>query len=155
MGYRNREADSRDRAPGDSTEQIEAERLLLDRLSIDLGVKFHKRPFPLPAGGWVEVDGVCDDPLILCEAWAHQGPPKSAQKHKVMADAFKLLYVAGLFGHNPRKILLFGDKAAADHFRGRSWMAQALQAQNVEVLTVDIPEEKRLALREAQKRQFR
>lgn len=155
MGHLNREPNSQDKAPGDSTEQIETERLMLDRLGVHLGVKFDKRRFDLPGGGWIEVDGVSGDPLILCEAWAHQGPPKSAQKHKVMSDAFKLLFVANLVGHNAQKILLFGDEAAADHFRGKSWMAQALQAHNIEVRTVDLPEETRLALWEAQKRQFR
>ncbi len=57
-----------------------------------LGVTVAKRRFELPAGGWLEIDGFSEAPRILCEAWAHIGRPKSAQKNKVMADAMKLIF---------------------------------------------------------------
>jgi hypothetical protein len=114
-----------------------------------------KRTFPLPDGGRIEVDGVNDDPPILCEAWAHQGPAKSAQKHKVMTDALKLLYAAKLMGGKPRLILLFGDEAAAAHLRGRSWMGQVLKGNGIEIQVVSLPEPIRARILKAQERQFR
>jgi hypothetical protein len=36
--------------------------------------------------GW-SLNGFCEEPLVTCEARAHQGPHKWAQKLKVMNDA--------------------------------------------------------------------
>jgi hypothetical protein len=107
---------------------------MVGKLSEDLGVRLEKRRFPLPEGGRLEVDGVSDSPPMLVEAWAHQGPPKSAQKHKVMTDAIKLLYAARFLTERPRLILLFADHAAAEHFRGRTWMGQLLKGAGATLL---------------------
>jgi hypothetical protein len=83
-------------APGSSQEQQEAEDLVIGLLGKSLGLALVKKRFELPAGGWLEIDGYCDSPRTLCEAWAHIGKPKSAQKNKVMADAMKLLFASSL-----------------------------------------------------------
>jgi hypothetical protein len=57
-------------APGDSQEQQEAEDLMIGLLGKSLGLALVKKRFELPAGGWLEIDGYCDSPRILCEAWA-------------------------------------------------------------------------------------
>jgi len=144
-----------DRAPGDSAEQKEAEKLLVDWLSERLGVKLETARLPLPSGGWLEIDGACESPPILCEAWAHQGPPKSGQKQKVVTDAFKLIYAGQLVSGRPRLILLFGDVEAASHFKGTSWMAQAIRASGIEVRVAELPDPVRAMIRKAQARQFR
>ncbi len=144
-----------DRAAGDSAEQKQAEKLLVDWLSARLGVKLVPKRLPLPTRGWLEIDGACDSPPILCEAWAHQGPAKSAQKDKVMTDAFKLLYAAQLVPERARMILLFACVKAASHFKGNSWMAQALKARGIEVQVAELPEPARAMIRAAQKRQYR
>jgi len=142
-------------APGDSLEQQEAEDLTIGLLGENLGVTLSKKRFELPAGGWLEIDGYCESPRILCEAWAHQGKPKPAQKNKVMADALKLLYVSSLESGPARRILAFADKNAASHFQGRSWMAQALRAHGIEIHVVTLPGETRERIRTAQERQYR
>ncbi|MGE0227634.1 MAG: hypothetical protein AB7I38_13455 [Dehalococcoidia bacterium] len=81
------------RHPGDSAAQKSAEAVALRLLSERLGVELAKRRFRTPEGRWLEVDAVSESPPLLCEIWAHQGAPKSAQKAKVMTDAMKLLYV--------------------------------------------------------------
>jgi hypothetical protein len=144
-----------ERSAGDSSEQREAEEILVAQLGRHLRVSLAKRRFPLTGGGWLELDGACDFPPVLCEAWAHLGKPKSAQKNKVMADAMKLLHVARLCRGEPRLILVLGDEEAAGHFKGKSWMAQALQASGTEVQVVNLPEETKRAIRAAQKRQLR
>lgn len=116
--------------PSHSKEQQEAERLLVSLLGEQLGVSLEKKRFIFGDRGWLEIDGVCNDPPIFCEAWAHQGPPKSAQRFKVMSDAFKLLFASQLNGKRARLILAFGDEAAAKHFLGESWMAEALRAHS-------------------------
>ena len=141
--------------PGDSSEQQEAERWLLDCLSRNLRVTLTKRRFALDGGSWIELDGFCESPLVLCEAWAHIGPPKSAQKNKVMADAFKLLFVNALVKGDGKRILLFGDSEAATHFQGKSWMAQCLDRHNIVVEVIELPPRFKTKVLRAQERQYR
>ncbi len=120
-----------------------------------LRVGLAKKRFELPAGGWLEIDGFSEAPRILCEAWAHIGKPKPAQKNKVMADAMKLIFASSL-GPAPEKlILVFADEDAASYFRGDSWMAQALKARGIETHVVKLPHDVRERILKAQTRQYR
>ena len=143
------------RSAGDSLEQRQAEEVLVARLAERLGLQLRKRRLGLPEGGSLEINGVCDIPAILCEAWAHQGKPKSAQKNKVMADELKMLYAKQFAPGRVRMILLFGGQEAASHFLAKSWMAQALRSHYIEIHVVRLPENIRKSIRKAQKRQFR
>lgn len=143
------------RPPGDSQEQREAEAVMVARLAERLSMPLAPRRIPLPDGGRVEVDAVTEDGSLLCEAWAHQGPPKPAQRNKVLADALKLVFVARVLATSPRLILLFSDQAAAAPFIGRGWPAQALRSLGVEVAVVELPAQLASEIRAAQARQFR
>lgn len=143
------------RPPGNSSEQQEAERWLLDALSEKLGVALTKERFPLGDGSWFELDGFSESPLILCEAWAHVGTVKGGQKQKVMTDAFKLLFANAECGGHGQLILLFADRAAAAHFQGTSWMARCLREYGIQVEVIDLSPEVRARVTKAQKRQYR
>ncbi|NJN93151.1 MAG: hypothetical protein HC875_03195 [Anaerolineales bacterium] len=141
---------------GDSSEQREAEAWLINALAEELGINLIKRKWPLENGSWIELDGFCETPLILCEVWAHFGPPKSAQKHKVMMDAFKLLFANDtLFSSQGKCILLFADKDATLHFQGTSWMAQCLKKYNITIKVKELPSELKEKVLMAQERQGR
>ena len=140
---------------GDSSEQREAEIWLLRELSNELGITLTKKKLGVDRGSWIEMDGFCESPLILCEAWAHIGSPKPAQKNKVMTDAFKLLFASTLIKSNGKRILLFADRDAAAHFQGKSWMAQCLKEYNIEVRIIELPEELKAKVMKAQERQYR
>ncbi|WP_432507405.1 hypothetical protein [Kineococcus arenarius] len=140
---------------GDSAVQRHIEALMFDALAARLFVRLAPERITLSDGSWVEVDGVSQEPPVLVEAWAHQGPPKGAQRNKVLADAFKLAHVAKALGGRHRKILCFSDDAAAAPFTGRSWYAGALHAAGVECHVVALDEEWRQRALEAQRRQFR
>jgi hypothetical protein len=142
--------------PGHSQEQRWAERVMLELVGERFGVALTPRVISLPDGVRVEIDGVSDDFSILVEAWAHQGPPKSAQKHKVLSDTLKLLYVASTLETLPRLALCLSDPLAAYHFTAaKSWAAMALRNFDVEVVVVEVPADVRDAVIAAQKRQFR
>jgi hypothetical protein len=127
-------------------------RLLADRL----GVTLSPRRIPLDDGVRVEIDGADPDLSILAEVWAHHGPPKAAQKAKILADALKLLHVAATLPVAPRLILCLCDHEAARHFTtARSWAAGALRGFAIEVMVVDLPAEDTAAVLAAQRRQFR
>lgn len=124
-------------------------------LADELGIPLAPRRIDLDDGRRVEIDAAAADLSVLCEAWAHQGTPKSAQRNKVLTDAFKLAFTAKATGGTPRLILLLSDEAAAAPFRGRSWYAGALAEFCVEVFVVELSADVRARIRDAQTRQFR
>lgn len=145
-----------DLAPGDSLVQRMAEEVIRKALSATLGVALEPRRLAVADGVLVDVDGMCEssDPPLLVEIWAHQGPPKPAQKAKVMTDALKLVWIERcLFPAGARKILALASEAAAEHFRTRSWMATALHDLHVEVIVVPLPGDLLSQIAVAQERQ--
>lgn len=143
--------------PGDSATQRQAEAVLIAGLGYRLGAHLAPRRIFMTDGTRVEVDGVCDDPPILSEAWAHHGPPKPAQRNKVLADALKLVALGRLRTPRPRLILCFADADAARPFTSpaQTWYAEALREFQVEVQVVALPDDVREQIRHAQTRQYR
>lgn len=149
-------ADEVESPSGDSREQRDAERTMLDLLGTRLGLALEPRRFLLADGVRIEVDGADENLSILVEAWAHHGPPKAAQKNKVLADVLKLLHVATTLPIRPRLMLCLCDPAAAHHFTtARSWAAHALSSLDIEVEVVELPSELKAAILAAQRRQYR
>jgi len=142
---------------GDSAEQRGAERVMLDLLGAQLGLELNPATIAVPSGERVEVDGAGASRTVLAECWAHQGPPKSAQKHKVLADAFKLAWIATTIYPRPQLVLCLSDPQAAAPFLpgGRTWASRALKDHLIGVLVVTLPGDLRQRLLEAQHRQYR
>jgi hypothetical protein len=94
---------------------------------------------------------------VLVECWAHQGNPKAAQRHKVLADALKLTWIGSTIYPRPRLILCMSDPAAAAPFLppARSWAAQALKDLGVTISVVELPDDVRQLVLAAQERQYR
>jgi hypothetical protein len=141
--------------PGDSLEQREAETVMIGLLSTRLGIELRPERVKLPAGGWLQLDGYSAAPLVACEAWAHQGEAKSAQKDKVTKDILKLMFVRSFLGDDTKLVLLFSDEAAAKFLRGRSWRGQAMKTLGIEIEMVDLPPDVREKVVLAQQRQYR
>ena len=142
---------------GDSAEQRGAERVMLDLLGAQLGLELNPATIAVPSGERVEVDGADASRTVLAECWAHQGPPKSAQRHKVLADAFKLAWIGTTVYPRPQLILCLSDPLAAAPFLpgARSWTSRALQDHRIAVCVVSLPGDLRQCLLEAQRRQYR
>ena|SRR5437588_11162479 len=123
---------------------------LSQRRDVDLG----PRTIELGDGVRVQVDGVAADFSVLCEATARQGTLKSSQRHKVMHDAFKLVYLRNKWP-DADLVLLFSHEDAAKDFRpvSKSWMAKAVAAAGLKVEVVEIPADLQVRLIEAQARQ--
>jgi hypothetical protein len=143
--------------PGSSREQRDAERVMLDLLSQQLGQQLNPARLTVPSGEHVQIDGADVARSILAECWAHQGPPKSAQRHKVLAAAFKLTWISTTMYPQPRLILCMSDPLAAAPFlpSARSWAARAFQDLGVTITVVDLPAGVRENLLQAQRRQHR
>jgi hypothetical protein len=102
----------------DSDAQRQAEPLILGLVAATLGVVLKPRSLQLPGGARVDIDGVADDESVFVEVFAHQGPLKSGQLHKVARDALKLITLART-RDDPRLIIAFGDAEAARYVTGR------------------------------------
>ena len=144
---------------GDSGEQRETEHLLVKQLSFELRLDLSQ---PLPQEFRVALDGTkaipdgfCLTPLIFCEAWAHIGSAKSAQKNKVLADVLKLIFFERLARRKARKILIFADAKARKHLMNESWAARALKEFEIETRVVGVSPEMQEKITAAQKRQYR
>jgi hypothetical protein len=146
-----------DSPPGHSREQRDAERVMLDLLSLQFGVTLEPTRIVVADGTRVEVDGTDAGRTVLVECWAHQGPPKVAQKHKVLADTLKLMWIATKIEPRPRLVLCLGDPLAARPFlpTSKSWAAHAMRDLGVTIAVVDLPLEVQTKVRAAQQRQYR
>lgn len=141
--------------PGDSRVQRAAELTMVAWLGTELGCELKPKRIEFSNGSRLELDAYCEEPLVVCEAWAHQGSPKSAQKYKIMNDAIKLLTARRVFGEHARAILLFADDEAANYFRRKTWQAAALSENRIEIIVAHLPDELKEEIRVAQTRQFR
>ncbi len=130
---------------------------MLDLLGSQLGQDLYPATITIPSGERVEVDGADAARSVVVECWAHQGPPKSAQRHKVLADAFKLAWISSTLYPRPDLVLCLSDPLAAAPFLpgGRSWAARAFQDLGISVSVVMLPEALRQRVLEAQRRQYR
>jgi hypothetical protein len=133
----------------DSAVQRRAEEVIRDLLARRLGIPLAPRTIELQAGAPVQVDAASDDGTVLAEIFARQGPLKGGQQKKVAIDTLKLITVRR---EHPatRLILCFADRAAAAYATGGGWVAQALRSWEVDVEIVDIPDDLRAEILEAQ-----
>lgn len=141
--------------PGNSEVQKQAEQVMISWLESQLSCSLKPQAIKITDEVRVEVDGFSQDPLILCEAWAHQGNALSAQKYKIMNDAMKMMLARSVIGTEARAILLFADEKAASHFQGKSWQASALVQNRIEIFVAQISNSTRIEIQEAQRRQRR
>ncbi len=109
----------------------------------------HRKPLEparisLPSGARVDVDGADLARSVLVECWAHQGPPKGGQKHKVLTDAFKLTWIASTIYPRPELILCMSDPRAAAAYlpTSKSWAAQALSDLAIRIELIEPPDER-------------
>lgn len=124
-------------------------------LSEQLGIALAPRRVAVADGARVELDAATEDHSVLVEAWAHQGPAKSAQRNKVLTDAFELIFTAKAIGRpDARLILLFSDEEATGRFR-TGWAKAALDSHGIEIVVVELSPETRRSIRDAQETQYR
>ncbi len=142
------------RPRSDSTVQRKIGERLVKSFSSDLEVPLEQeKKLDCGSSCTVKVDGYSANPPILCEAWAHHGPPKGGQLYKVMTDALKLIFVEKCLKKRHRKILLFSNEDARKPFIGKSWKAQFLRDYDIETKILPLSAKQRHELIEAQEQQ--
>ncbi|XKK36984.1 hypothetical protein HFP72_18735 [Nocardiopsis sp. ARC36] len=92
---------------------------LAEALSAHLGIELTPREFTLPDGTRIGVD--CADggrPSLLVQFTPLQGPVKSTQRNKVIADAFKLVWLRDHHFPDAHVLLVIGEPLARLFGRG-------------------------------------
>jgi len=140
--------------PSDSKEQRESEKIILE--IINESEKLKLKPTKLIIDGIsFNLDGYSERPSVLCEIYSHIGRLKPAQKYKVANDILKMLLIEKMKKKVFRKILVFADeKASKNYFEGDSRTSRFIKYFNIDMLLVDLPDEIRDKIIEAQKRQL-
>jgi hypothetical protein len=137
----------------ESSTQRDAERLILDAVAQSVGAELAPKRLTLNGGAVVDVDGVAPDESVLVEVFAHQGPLKGGQRHKIAGDALKLITIARERKPVPRLLLAFGDPNITTFFAGKSWLAAAINAWQIEIIVAELDDAVREGIRGAQARQ--
>jgi hypothetical protein len=137
----------------DSVVQRSAEAAILEKVAEHFGTPLAPRALTLSGGARVQIDGVATDDSIFVEVFARQGFLKGGQQKKVSQDALKLVTIAR--DHpDARLVLAFADADAATYAARGTWVSEALATWGVTVLVVDIEEQLRADIKEAQVRQI-
>jgi hypothetical protein len=136
--------------PSNSDAQVDAEWAILFKLGITIDVALNQGSSVPIGDSEVKPDGAALDNSVFVEVFAHIGPLKGGQKHKVSTDALKLLAIREVHPR-ARLVLAFADEDAARSVSG--WKAATLDANKIEVRVVDLDPGERLKIEAAQARQ--
>ena len=131
-----------------------AEPFMLQALNQKLGLNLKPAQVPLNDGIKVQLDGWDEEHKVVCEIYARIGELKGSQPDKLASDILKMHFYETYKGCNVRKILCFSNEAAARKLAGRSWLAGAAKALNVEIQIIELPNEICAQVIEAQNRQI-
>lgn len=110
---------------------------LIRALSLHLGVELSPREFTLPDGTRIGVDGAdAGQPSVLAQFSPTHGPVKSAQRNKVIADAFKLAWLRDRHFPRARLLVVLGEPLAKFFGRG-AWLPAAFAYHRITVTLID------------------
>jgi hypothetical protein len=141
--------------PSDSSEQQLAHNEILSLINKKYNLSLVSKKL-IVSEVLFQVDGYSEDPPIFCEIYSRIGSMKVAHYNKISKDILKMLLIEKLTGKQFRKIVAFADEETASPFMGgESWYAKLKEVFGIEVIIIQIPEELRNSILQAQKRQYR
>ena len=110
---------------------------MIEALSAKCGTPLTPHRFTLPGGVRVGVDGADrDPPKVLVQATRAGGRVKSTHRNKVIADAFKLIWLSD--AHFPDATLILALSPDLSHLLSRgSWLSAALDQRRIHTVLVD------------------
>ncbi|WP_017587694.1 hypothetical protein [Nocardiopsis ganjiahuensis] len=111
---------------------------LVGALSAHLGRQLTPREFSLPGGGRVAVDGADGDPPeVIVQCTRVRGQLKSSHRNKIIADAFKLMWLRDSAFPRARALLAVSPECSR-LFSPDAWLTIALRHSRI---TVVVPTE--------------
>lgn len=87
------------------------------------------------------------------EIFSHIGKNKKAQNKKISNDILKMLLLEKVTGKKYRKIIAVCDEIEWKKLNGKSVLAETIRQFGIEIINIEIEDEMRNTILEAQKRQ--
>ena len=102
---------------------------------------------------YIRPDFFSDSEKIIGEIHSHIGRLKAAQQNKIAGDVLKMILFDKMRGCTYRKYIVVCGKEEYDQLNGTSYLAEAIREYEITLLYVEIPDEMRIRLQDAMKRQ--
>lgn len=139
-----------------SAEQQYAGHIIFNEIERILGVDLLENPKIYLADNlytYIEPDFYSEESYVIGEIFAHIGKPKKAQDNKIANDILKMLLLEKIKGKKYRKIIVVCDDEQENKLRGLSAIAESIRQFDIELIKVDISEELKEQILQAQYRQ--
>lgn len=140
----------------DSTEQQLMENVVFERLQQKLKIRFEKNP-KISVGdshlSYIQPDFYSKEHRIIGEIFVHIGETKKAQNNKISNDIMKMLLLDKKHNILYRKIIVLCDDDVIKKITGKSWLSECIREFDIEIIKIDLTEDERKLIKNAQNRQ--
>lgn len=139
-----------------SEEQVIAEQYIFEAIEKRLQIKLeHNRKIYLADNPftYIQPDFYSEEYCIVGEIFSHIGKPKKAQNNKIANDIMKMLLLEKITEKTYRKIIVVCDEIELEKLNGKSVLAETIRQFGIEIIYIEIEDEMRNTILEAQKRQ--
>ena len=139
-----------------SEEQMIAEQYIFETIEKQLQIELeHNRKIYLADNPftYMQPDFYSEELCIVGEIFSHFGKPKKAQNNKIANDILKMLLLEKVTGKKYRKIIAVCDEIEWKKLNGKSVLAETIRQFGIEIINIEIEDEMRNTILEAQKRQ--
>ncbi len=136
--------------------QMQAEELIFGKVEKILCIKLDKNPklyLAENAFTYIQPDFYSEEANIIGEIFSHVGKPKKAQDNKIANDILKMLLLEKITGKKFRKIIAVCDESEKKKLQGKSALAESIRQFNVEIMYIEMNEDMRKQIAEAQELQ--
>ena len=136
--------------------QTQAEEVIFHKVEKLLNIKLEKNKKIYLADNaftYMQPDLYSEENLVVGEIFAHIGKPKKAQDNKIANDILKMLLLEKTTGNQYRKIIVVCDLSEKKKLEGKSILAESIRRFDIEIMYIEIDEEIKQQIIEAQERQ--
>ena len=136
--------------------QMQAEEVLFHKVEDLLNVNLNKNKKIFLADNaftYIQPDFYSEEDGIIGEIFAHIGKPKKAQDNKIANDILKMLLLEKKTSKQYCKIIVVCDEDEQKKLKGLSALAESIRQFDVEIMYIELEENIRNQIIEAQKLQ--
>ena len=139
-----------------SIEQVLAEEKIFTLVEKSLNVSLEMNPKLYLSNNeytYIQPDFYSAEHCIIGEIFAHIGKPKKAQDNKIANDILKMLLLEKITGKQYRKIIVVCDELEEKKLKGSSVLSESIRQFDIEIMYMQIDDQLRQEILNAQERQ--
>ena len=139
-----------------SIEQVRAEEKIFALVEKLLNIQLEKNPKLYLTNNqytYIQPDFYSAEHYVVGEIFAHIGKPKKAQDNKIANDILKMLLLEKITENHYRKIIVVCDELEEKKLKGASALSESIRQFGIEILYIQIDEQLRQEILNAQERQ--